>query len=168
MKLYIVGSVASGKSTLARRLSAKTGIPCYALDSFVHKPDKAGAFGNTKRSETERDELFAEALQGDCILEDTGRACFAEGLRRADRIVVLDLPRRVRYRRILLRYIKQKLGIEPCGYTPSLKMVRCMFRWAKAFDTGADGVKQRAAPYADKTVVLRSLAEVRKFEEDFS
>lgn len=32
MKLYIVGPVASGKSTLARQLSRETGIPCFHLD----------------------------------------------------------------------------------------------------------------------------------------
>ena len=39
MKIYIVGSVASGKSTLARRLSQSTGIPCFPLDEVVHTED---------------------------------------------------------------------------------------------------------------------------------
>lgn len=167
MKLYIVGSVASGKSTLARRLSEKTGIPCFHLDAVVYASDPGSTWGNKKRPEAERERLFSEALQGDCILEDTGRACFLEGLRRADQIVVLELPLWVRYKRIFLRHIKQKLGMEACGYKPSLKMVRGMLRWARDFDTGADGVKRRVAPFQSKTVVLRSQAEIEKFVEAF-
>lgn len=167
MKLYIVGSVASGKSTLARELSGKTGVPCYHLDDFVHRKDPSGVFGNVKRSPEERAALFAAALSGDFILEDTGREIFLEGMRQADRIVVLDLPYRVRAYRILKRHVRQVLGIERSTYTPSLKMVRLMFRWARNFDTGADGVKTRLAPFADKTVVLRSPREIRRFTEVF-
>ena len=167
MKIYIVGSVASGKSTLARQLSAKSGIPCFHLDEVVRFKDPNGEFGNTKRSPEEREALFQKILSADCIIEDTGRACFEEGLRRADRIIVLDLPRALRHRRIILRHIKQVLGIEKSSYTPSLEMVRLMFKWADDFDTGADGVKARIAPFRDKTMTLRSKKDVQKFLEEF-
>ena len=55
MKLYIVGSVASGKSTLARYISQKTGIPCTHLDEVVYEEDPASSWGNKKRSIEERD-----------------------------------------------------------------------------------------------------------------
>lgn len=167
MKLYIVGSVASGKSTLAEQLSGKTGLPCYHLDEIAHKKDPAGEFGNVRRDPAEREALFQAALAGDCILEDTGREMFREGLRQADRILVLDLPYRVRAYRIVKRHIRQCLGLEPTNYRPSLKMVRLMFRWARNFDTGADGVKARLAPFADKTVILHSKKEIVAFTEAF-
>ena len=167
VKLYIVGSVASGKSTLAEQLSGKTGVPCYHLDEFVHKKDPVGEFGNVRRAPEEREALFQAALAGDCILEDTGREIFLEGMRQADRILVLDLPYRVRAYRILKRHIRQVLGVERANYKPSLEMVRLMFKWARNFDTGADGVKERIAPFADKTVTLRSKMEIRTFLEGF-
>lgn len=167
MKIYIVGSVASGKSTLARRLSQKAGIPCYHLDEVVRFKNPNGEFGNTKRTPEEREALFQKILSADCIIEDTGRECFSEGLQWADQIVVLQLSRAVRYRRIILRHIKQVLGIEKANYTPSLEMVRLMFKWANDFDTGADGVKARIAPFAEKTITLRSPNEVEKFLEEF-
>jgi len=40
MKIYIVGSVASGKTTLAKKLSNKLGIKCTHLDAIVHIKDK--------------------------------------------------------------------------------------------------------------------------------
>lgn len=167
VKLYIVGSVASGKSTLAEQLSGKTGVPCYHLDEFVHKKDPTGEFGNVRRDPEERDALFQAALAGDCILEDTGREIFLEGMRQADRILVLDLPYRVRAHRILKRHVRQVLGVERANYKPSLEMVRLMFKWARNFDTGADGVKARIAPFADKSVVLRSRKEIKQFLSGF-
>lgn len=46
MKLYITGPVASGKSTLARRIAAATGVPCYHLDDVRYEPLPGAASGN--------------------------------------------------------------------------------------------------------------------------
>jgi len=35
-KVYIIGSVASGKTTMARRMSKNLNIPWYELDNVVH------------------------------------------------------------------------------------------------------------------------------------
>lgn len=167
MKIYITGSVASGKSTLARKLSAVSGILCWHLDDVVYEKDPTGEWGNRKRPQEVREKIFAEILSGDYIIEDTGREMFLEGMRRADQIVVLEIPLHVRYRRIILRHIKQVLGVEKSTYRPSLKMVRSMFRWAENFDSGADGVKARIAPFAGKTVTLHSQKEINTFLEGF-
>ena len=39
-KVIIIGCPGSGKSTFARELSEKTGLPLYYLDMIYHKPDK--------------------------------------------------------------------------------------------------------------------------------
>ncbi len=55
MKLYLTGSVASGKSTLARQIAARTGIPCHSLDEVVYVPDPGAPSGTgnaRKRSGT--------------------------------------------------------------------------------------------------------------------
>ena len=36
MKILIIGIVASGKTTLAKKLSRKTNIEYYEIDSIVH------------------------------------------------------------------------------------------------------------------------------------
>ena len=53
MKILIVGIVASGKTTLARKLSKLLDIKCYEIDSVVHD-DALGV----KRSEKEQWEMF--------------------------------------------------------------------------------------------------------------
>lgn len=93
MKLYITGPVGSGKTTLARQLSQKTGVPCFHLDQVAHEPDPDRPGGNRKRPEEERDAMFRSILeQEDYILEDTGRACFIAGMEQADRVVLLEPP----------------------------------------------------------------------------
>ncbi|MEA4823614.1 MAG: hypothetical protein VB111_05795 [Clostridiaceae bacterium] len=164
MKIYITGSVASGKSTLARRIAAQTGIPCLHLDEAVYVVDPAEAWGNHKRPEEERDAIFCEMLaRGAWVMEDAGRACFAKAMTHADIVVLLEIPLAVRKRRILTRWLRQNLGIEWCIYRPSLRMLANMFRWANNYDTGADGTKSRVAPYREKTVVLHDNREIDAF-----
>ncbi len=93
MRIYITGSVGSGKSTLAKRASQRTGWPCYCLDEVVYEEDPTDSWGNKRRPEAEIERRFSEALgQENYIMEDAGRAQFAEGMARADQIVLLELP----------------------------------------------------------------------------
>lgn len=157
MKIYIVGSVGSGKSTLARRMSKALEIPYQSLDELVHIPDKTNPWGNRKRSIEERDSMFSSIIeQRDWIIEDTGRPCFEAGLKMADRIILLDIPPKLRSFRIFKRWIKQKLGIEKCIYKPRYEMLKCMFRWAKDYDTGKDNLKERISAYKDKVVTIKN------------
>ncbi len=55
--------VGSGKTTFARKLSEKTGVPAVSLDTLVHIPDPScPPFGNRKRPEAAREALFREIL----------------------------------------------------------------------------------------------------------
>lgn len=50
-KIHIIGSVASGKTTLAKDLSMKLQIPYYELDNVVWKRSDRG---DVRRSEEEK------------------------------------------------------------------------------------------------------------------
>lgn len=164
MKIYIVGAVASGKSTLARELSGVTGIPYTSLDEVVHIPDKSNVWGNRKRQVDERDRLFNTIIsQKDWLIEDTGRTCFEEAFKAADSIVLIKLPPRVRNYRIMKRWIKQRTGIEKCSYTPSVQMLKSMFKWSKEYEIGRDGLKLRLSTYKDKIIILRSNKDIKEF-----
>jgi dephospho-CoA kinase len=52
-RVHIIGSVGSGKTTLARNLLSKHGIPYFELDNVVWKRHKSG---DTRRNDEERDE----------------------------------------------------------------------------------------------------------------
>lgn len=96
-------------------------------------------------------------------MEDAGRECFMEGMRQADTVILLEIPLYVRRKRIILRWIKQNLGIEKCTYKPHLKMLKSMFKWARNYNTGADGTKSRVAKFSSKTVVLHNNKEIERY-----
>lgn len=164
MKIYIVGAVSSGKSTLAKKLSKTLNIPYKSLDEVVHISDKSKPMGNRKRTVEERDRLFYSVIQQpNWIIEDTGRECFEEGLKRADTIILLEISPKVRNYRIIKRWIKQRLGIEKCIYKPRYKMLKCMFRWSRDYDTGKDTLKERILHYQEKVIILRNNKDINIF-----
>ena len=124
-KIYIVGTVGSGKSTFAHRLSIQYSIPHFELDNVVYD-------GTRKRTENERDQLFNEILfQKDWVIEDVGRPCFQAGLKQADKVIYLNISPRTLKRRIVKRYLLQKCGLEKANYTPTLAMLKQMFEWCQ-------------------------------------
>ena len=71
MKIFITGSVGSGKTTLARLVGERFSLPVWELDSVVY------TVGNHKRPPEERDALFMEAMAApDWVMEDAGRSLF--------------------------------------------------------------------------------------------
>jgi adenylate kinase family enzyme len=98
-KVYIIGSVASGKTTMAKRMSKKLNIPWYELDNVVHIRDKNG---DRKRTEEERNLEFHKILNEDkWIIEGVRRECFDSGFESSDLIILLDTPAKKRKYRIL-------------------------------------------------------------------
>ena len=166
MKIYIVGPVSSGKSTLAQELSITLNIPYKSLDEVVHIPDKFNVWGNRKRGVEERDKLFHSVIQQPkWIIEDVGRPCFEEGLNQADIIVLLDVSTQIRQYRIIKRWIKQRLGVEKCIYNSGFKMLKSMFKWTKAYDNGKDNLKERIMTYQEKVITLRNNRGINVFLE---
>jgi adenylate kinase family enzyme len=104
-------------------------IPCKTLDEIVYESDESSVCSNRKRPVEERDIFFNLIIQQDnWIIEDVGRACFSEGLKQADTVVLLEIPLQVRKLRIVLRWIKQRLGIEKSLYKPTFAMLKNMLR----------------------------------------
>ena len=58
-RVIVIGSPGAGKSTFARKLKDKTGLPLYYLDRIFHKPDK------TTVNREEFDQKLQSILQTD-------------------------------------------------------------------------------------------------------
>lgn len=131
MKIWMIGSVASGKTTLARKWQQELGIPYFELDIFVHGP-KEDRFKRSKKEQWHEIKEMDKA--GNWIVEGTYRESYHDLFRLADWVIFLDPPLALRKKRIWRHYLKQKWGLEKSHYSSNLKMLQAMYRWTKAFE----------------------------------
>lgn len=150
MKILIVGTVGTGKTTLARKLSKEYNIKYYEIDSIVHDD-----VNKKKRTPQQQNEIISNINKEDgWIIEGVLRENLEYLLEMAEKIIYLDIPKNIRNKRILTRYIKQKIGIEKSNYKPSLKMLKMMFKWSNEFEKNRDEFENKLNKYVDKLEVI--------------
>ncbi|MBP3964063.1 hypothetical protein [Paenibacillus lignilyticus] len=151
-KIFIVGIVASGKTTLAKRLSRTMNLPWYELDSIVHP---ATPEGRAKRTPAEQLEVIMDIdRDGTWIFEGTDRESYQCLYEMADIILFVDTPLWKRRIRIVVRFLKQNLGIESCNYKPDLKMLKMMYKWTQDFERNRSRFEAKLQKYQDKLIRL--------------
>jgi len=65
----------------------------------------------------------------------------------------------------MTRFFKPKLAMEECLYTPSIHMLKFMFKALNNYETGKDDLEARLNQYTNKVVILSSGKEIKKFME---
>lgn len=153
MKILIIGIVASGKTTLAKKLSRELNIKHYEIDSIVHDD-----LNNRKRTGEEQQEIIININKtNDWIIEGTLRKNLYYLLDMADKIIYLDIPLKTRKIRIFTRFIKQKLGLERCNYKPTIKMLKQMCKWTSDFEKERDQREEQLNKYLSKLIRINNL-----------
>ena len=161
-RVLVIGSGGAGKSTFARALGARTGLPVVHLDARYwqpgwREPDKAAW----------RAEVDA-LIGGDAwILDGNYGGTLDRRLAACDTAVFLDLPRLTCLRRVLGRWWRHRGRTRPDMREGCPERLSGAFlRWIWAYPARhRPQVLRRLDAVADRcrVVVLRSPAEVERF-----
>jgi len=104
-RIAVVGVVGCGKTTVAKAIAARTGIPYFSNDEIIHRPNW------TQPTEAEEIAGFEAATAGDAWVTDgnqnPAKAPDRVVIDKLDTIVWLDLPRRVVFPQLLRRTIRR-------------------------------------------------------------
>ena len=107
-RVLVIGAGGAGKTTFAKALAARTGLPLVHLDQLFWRP------GWIKTPDAEWDRLTAELIaRDDWITDGNYGRTFPIRLAAADTVVLLDLPRLVCTWRILLRQLRYLGRVRP-------------------------------------------------------
>ena len=86
-RIIVIGSPGAGKSTFARKLKDKTGLPLYYLDMIFHRPDK------TTVTREEFDQKLQAILQTDnWIIDGNYQRTLALRFEACTDVFFLDFP----------------------------------------------------------------------------
>ncbi len=114
-RVLVDGMMGSGKSTFARELSAKTGLPVIHLDVYYWKP------GWVRPSDDEWRERQRALLAGEAwIIDGNYNETLDLRLERAESVIVLDTPWWLCASRAFGRGLRKPIGVMPEGCQDSV------------------------------------------------
>lgn len=163
MRIDIIGSVASGKTTLAKKISLKYQVPYYEKDNIVWKRTQNG---DKKRASEERDELFKQIIAGDnWIVEGSPRKCLKESFECCEYIIVLNERTIIRLARVLRRWILQRLGKENYNSKPTWKFLLYNIKWVFEFNRIKKDLFEELSSYGERCKIFTHANEAMEFIE---
>ncbi len=149
-RIWIIGAVASGKTTLARSLAVQNNCFQYELDNLVHIRRRSG---NIRRLSEDVNEILERIYRHDTwIVEGVYRKEYHSLLEYVDCILLLNTPGTVRNDRILTRWVKQRYKFESSHYEPTIDMLKAMFAWSQGFDDDYNKLMSILEPYKQKLI----------------
>ncbi len=164
-RVLIVGSAGAGKSTLALRLGAITGLPVIHLDAH---------YWNAGWRATQQDEWkqrVAELLRADSwIIDGNYGGTLPERVEAADTVILLDLSRVRCLYRVFVRSIHHRgrarpdLNPECREQLPDLEFIRWIWRYPReSLPRVREILRTQGAGRA--IVTLRSPSEIERYLE---
>ncbi len=132
MKIHILEGPGSGKSFVARKLGERYGIPILDLDEIFWEPN-AKDFSSKADPESRDAALIAFVAQDSWIVEGAYYRWLTPCFQTADFIFVLTPPLWLRQARIIRRFIRRKIGLEP-GKKETFSSLMNLMAWGKTYD----------------------------------
>jgi adenylate kinase family enzyme len=164
-RVLIYGVTGSGKTTLARQLAERTGLPGHCVDDLTWEPGWVGVAPDEQRRR------IAAICAGDQWILDAGYSTWLDVvLARADLIVALDYPRWRSLGRLVRRTLVRAAGREQVcnGNTESFRQAfssDSIVAWHfRSFARKRDRMRAWAAdPSGPRVVLLTSPAATRRW-----
>lgn len=161
-RVMIVGQPGSGKSTFARMLGERTGLPVVHIDLIHWKP------GWVEQERGEKTKLCREVhARDEWIFEGGHSVTWQERLDRADTLIWLDFPVWLRTWRVFTRTIKdygRTRADLPEGCPERFDLEFYRFIWRTRNRSRANIIKLfENAPSEKRCVKLTSRAEIDRF-----
>jgi len=163
MRIDIIGSVASGKTTLAKKISLKYQVPYFEKDNIVWQRTSTG---DKKRTPKERDSLFKQIVTGDnWIVEGSPRKCLKESFENCEYIIVINERTMIRLARVLKRWLLQKIGKEKYNSKPTLKFLYYNIKWVLEFNGMKKALFDELNGYGEKCKIFVHAEDAMRFIE---
>ena len=165
MKIHIIGCSGTGKTYFAIALSKKYNIPHFDLDD-IQWDNNSDGYG-VKMPTDKRDELLKQILNKDAwIIEGVYYAWVLESFEQADVIYVLDMPKYLYKSRIIIRFLKRKVGIEK-GKKETLKSLYNLLKWTNKYqDKNLKEITRILKQYESKVVWISDSKEIDRIIEN--
>ena len=162
-RVLVIGSGGAGKSTVAARLGALTGLPVHHLDTLYWQP------GWVLTPAPEWARRVAELTAGPAwIMDGNYGGTLEQRLAACDTVLFLDLPRLVCVARVLRRWLRYRGRSRPdmtagCPERITGEFLRWVWRYPVERRPGV--LRRLAAAQAGgvRVVHLRSTREVERF-----
>lgn len=152
VRVFVTGPTGSGKSTFADKISGAAGLPLHSLDDLHWEK---GPSGDRRREPEQRLALLLPLVrQSSWVIEGVQFKWADAALDRADKIMVLDIPRWRNIMRILKRFASRRLASE---HNPraTLAALREELRWSSDYYSHERALLfDKLARYRDKVVEI--------------
>jgi adenylate kinase family enzyme len=165
-RVFILGTVGSGKTSLARELSKKLNIKHYDLDDIFWTKRF-----NKKRDEKQRNKLLKNIIsKKKWIIEGVYTDWIEEGIKKSDDVIILDIPFRSLFYRITKRTLKKEKSKEKGEekYKENLRGFLGLIKSAIRYKGGSRAYykhKKMIDKYKVNFIILRSKKQINKFLE---
>lgn len=165
-RILVYGVTGAGKTTLARRIGDRLGLPFHPVDDLTWEP------GWVPVSDAEQRARIRAVCAGEEWVIDGAYAIWADlVLPRADLVVGLDLPRWLSWSRLLRRSVRNIVHRTPIcnGNVETWRTTFLRRDSLLLFHLGSSGRKRdrmrrwQADPAMPETVLLRSPREVERW-----
>jgi adenylate kinase family enzyme len=164
-RILIIGSGGAGKSTFARQLGEILALPVIHLDQLYWK---AGWEKPTKEAWAATvDELVARP---EWIMDGNFGGTLPQRLKRADAVILLDIPRWICLWRVLKRFVKYRGRHRPdmtpgCHERFDWEFIRWIWNYPRKSKPAKLALLSATSP-DQRVVILLSTREARRFLEE--